>query len=165
MHDGPGPPGSVWVHSPILSGNRLQSIDRSCRERPGESSSSDDMVCQCHSAHRRSAPISTTCCSRSESRAVTTTCLGGSRRPLAIRTRRGPTCCRRRGRLGLGGVVSMLCEFVLLVDSMAGGIGRRITQLAIGRRRHQRGLRSLRSGVVLCSLIEAFAKQTRCQCD
>jgi hypothetical protein len=36
MHD--GPPGYVWVHSPILLGNRLQSIDRSCRERPDESS-------------------------------------------------------------------------------------------------------------------------------
>ncbi len=53
--------------------------------------------------------------------------------------------------------VSMRCEFVY---SMAAADS--ITQRAIGRRRHQCGLGCLRNGLVVWSLIEAFANRT-CQ--
>lgn len=58
--------------------------DMSDGDGPTSPRSSDDVV-----RPPKVRPNLLTCCSRS--RAVTTTCLGGSRRPLAIRTRRGPT--------------------------------------------------------------------------
>ena len=55
--------------------------------------------------------------------------------------------------------VSMRCEFV---DSMASESCTLQSDEGAG---HQRGLGSLRNGLVACSLIEAFANQTWCQID